>query len=308
MVYGLLKKIVVSRSIKLLAISILSTAWLAPLQAADTTPIKTVAVAKNIYLLYGRGGNVAVLTGDDGAIMVDDQFAAQVPLLRDAISQFTDAPLRFVLNTHWHGDHTGGNELLGKADVMIVAHDNVRKRMSTEQFQAHFDRSTPPSPAEALPVVTFSDKVSLHFNGEDIRLIHVPHAHSDGDTMVHFRQANVLHMGDTFFNGNFPFVDISSGGNLNGIIKAAELGLSLTDADSKIIPGHGKLTDRDGLQTYLNMLLGVRDSVQRLVATGLSREMVVAAKPTLNWDADWGNGFINPDAMAGFAYDSLAEQ
>jgi glyoxylase-like metal-dependent hydrolase (beta-lactamase superfamily II) len=179
--------------------------------------IRTLSVSESVSMLVGEGGNIAVSVGGDGTLMIDDQFAPLTPKLLSAVEELGGGPVRLVINTHWHSDHTGGNENLGRAGALLFGHDAVRERMSTEQFTAAFGRRTPPSPEEALPVVTFSETLSLHWNGDAIRAVHVANAHTDGDSIIHFTGADVIHMGDTFFNGMYPFVDVSAGGSLDGI-------------------------------------------------------------------------------------------
>jgi glyoxylase-like metal-dependent hydrolase (beta-lactamase superfamily II) len=213
--------------------------------------------------------------------------------------------VRFVVNTHWHGDHTGGNENMGKAGALIVAHENVRVRMSREHFMAAFGRKIPPSPEAALPVVTFTDAVTFHWNGDEIRVHHVPPAHTDGDSIVHFVKADVVHMGDVFFNGGYPFIDTSSGGRVDGVIAAADRVLAAVGEKTRIIPGHGPLATKADLQAYRDVVKTLRDRIATLKAEGKSRDEVIAAKPTADHDAKWGGGFMKGDTFTGLVYDSL---
>ena len=270
--------------------------------------IKPEQLSDNLYLLTGAGGNMALFTGEDGAFMVDDQFAPLSEKILAVVSELTDEPLRFVVNTHWHGDHTGGNENMGKAGALVVAHENVRKRMSTEQFTKLWNRTTPPSPAAALPVITFTDATTFHWNGDEVRVQYVGPAHTDGDAIILFKKANVIHMGDTFFNGSYPYVDLSAGGSVDGVIENARRVLELTDEQTKIIPGHGPLTDKKGLQQYHDLLVRLRGKIKTLVDAGNSREQVIAAKPTREFDAHYGQGFMKPDIWTGIVYDSLKQQ
>ncbi len=268
--------------------------------------IETVTVAPGVHMLVGRGGNIGVSSGEDGIVLVDDQFAPLHEKIVAAAAAIQPGPIRFVLNTHWHGDHTGGKENLGRAGVVIVAHDNVRTRMSTDQFMEAFDRRVPASPPAALPVVTFAESVTLHLNGEDIFVFHVPRAHTDGDAIVHFRRADVVHMGDTFFAGRYPFIDLGSGGSLEGVIHAAELVLKLANQSTKIIPGHGPLAGREELGAYRDVLVTARDRVAAAIAEGKSMEEVVASRPLAEFDATWGSGFIKPEDFLKIVYTSLA--
>ena len=209
------------------------------------------------------------------------------------------------MNTHWHGDHTGGNENMGKAGAILVAHENVRRRMGSEQFIKLFDRKVEASPEGALPVVTFAEGVTFFWNGDEVRVFHVAPAHTDGDSVIQFVKADVVHMGDTFFNGNYPFIDTSSGGRVDGILAAADRVLSAATDKTRIIPGHGPVGGKAELQAYRDTVKAVRDAVARLKAEGKNREAVLAAKPSAAYDAKWGQGFIMPDVFVGIVFDSL---
>lgn len=295
-----------SRRWDIALIAVAATLVALPLAAQQQeVEIQTVRVADGVYMLVGRGGNIGVSVGEDGAFLVDDQYAPLTPKIQAAVAALTDAPIRFVINTHWHGDHTGGNENLGRAGAVIVAHENVRKRMSVEQFIAAFDSRTPPAPAGALPVITFTLGVTFHWNADAIHVFHVNPAHTDGDAIIHFQRANAVHMGDTYFNGIYPFIDVSTGGNLDGMIAAADRVLALSDAGTRIIPGHGPLSNQPELRAYRDMLSAVGRRVRRLAREGKTREQVIAAKPTQDYDATWGGGFLQPDQWVGIVYDAV---
>jgi glyoxylase-like metal-dependent hydrolase (beta-lactamase superfamily II) len=255
-------------------------------------------------MLTGAGGNMAVSAGSDGVFLVDDQYAPLTDKIRAAVKVLSDRPIRFVLNTHFHGDHTGGNENLGKDGAVIVAHDNVRKRMSVEKFNKLFNLTSPPSPAIALPLVTFAESVTFHLNGEDVDAVHVPPAHTDGDVVVFFRKANVIHGGDTVFNGMYPVVDLSSGGSVDGMIGATDRVLAAADASTKIIPGHGPLATKADVKAYRDMLVASRDAILPLVKAGKTLDEVKAAKPTAALDEKWGKGFIKPDLWVTIVWSS----
>jgi glyoxylase-like metal-dependent hydrolase (beta-lactamase superfamily II) len=274
-------------------------------QDFSTVEIETIPVADGVFMLVGAGGNIGLSVGDDGAYLIDDQYAPMTDKIRAAVAAQTNAPVRFVVNTHWHGDHTGGNEAFGEAGALIVAHENVRERMSADQFIEAFGSTVPASPAAALPVLTFTDAVTFHWNGDEIRVLHVAPAHTDGDAIIHFVGADVLHTGDTYFNGMYPFIDVSSGGRIDGVIAAADRMLALAGADTQIIPGHGPLSNRVELQAYRDVLATVRDRIGKLIADGMDRDAVVAAKPTADLDATWGGGFMKPDAWVGIVYDAI---
>jgi cyclase len=271
----------------------------------DKITIEAEAAGPGVHVLYGAGGNMALGHGADGVFLVDDQFAPLSPKIMAKIREIAGRDVRFLVNTHWHYDHTGGNENFGKAGTLIVAHDNVRVRMATEQRRG--DRVTPPSPPPALPVITFDSTNSFHINGDTVRAIHVPHAHTDGDALIRFEKANVLHMGDTFFNMNtFPFIDLASGGSIRGLIAAIDRGLELSDDATRIIPGHGKMTDRKALAGYRAMLADVTTKVERLKTEGQPRDAIIAAKPAAAYEAGRTGGFISADAFVGTVFDSLS--
>lgn len=265
--------------------------------------ISTTKVGEGLYMVQGAGGNMALSVGTDGAFLVDDQFAPLAPKIEAAIGGLTDKKLAFILNTHWHGDHAGGNEPLAAKGARIVAHDNVRKRL--KEGLKRENGETPPAPAGALPVVTFADAVTFHWNGDTVRAHHVADAHTDGDAFVYFEGADVLHMGDVFFNGGFPFIDLASGGTLDGYIAAQETALAIGDADTKIIPGHGALAGKAELAASVAMLRDVRARIAKLVKRGLDEDSAIKAKPLADLADKWGKGFIDADAMTRTAYRSL---
>lgn len=285
----------------------LSTAS-APAQERDFSDveIETVLVAQGVWMLVGAGGNIGVSAGEDGVFLIDDQFAPLTEKIRAAVAKFSPKPIRFVLNTHWHGDHVGGNENLGKAGSLIVAHENVRRRMSTEQFMEAMNRKVPPSPEAALPVVTYDSSVTFHLNGDEIYAFHVPPAHTDGDSIVYFREADAVHMGDVFFQSGYPFIDLSSGGSARGVLHAVDRVLGMIGDETKVIPGHGELTDRAALETYREMLSTVIERVAAMKGEGKSLEEVQAAKPTEEFDERWGGGFIDADRFVASIYESLS--
>ncbi|MDQ3242861.1 MAG: MBL fold metallo-hydrolase [Gemmatimonadota bacterium] len=276
-------------------------------QDLSQATVKVVPVASGIYMLEGAGGNIGLSVGKDDAFMIDDQFAPMTPKVRAAIATVTPRPVRFLVNTHWHGDHTGGNENMAGAGAILVAHDNVRRRMSSEQFIAAMQQRIPASPAAALPVVTFSESISFFVNDDSVRAFHVRNAHTDGDAIIIFRRANVMHMGDTFFNGAYPFVDLSTGGSIRGLLAAVDTALARSNAATKIIPGHGPLGTRADLIRYRDVVRTVRDRVARLVIQRRTLAQVLAAKPSAEFDAKWGAAFIKPDVFVTTVYQSLAQ-
>ena len=283
----------------------LATPVLAQQQDFSKVEVQSEKVADGVYMLKGAGGNIGLSIGPNGSLVIDDQYAPLSDKILAAIKALTPDPVRFVVNTHWHGDHTGGNENLARTGAFLVAHENVRKRMGSEQFIAMFNQKVPASPEAALPVVTFAEGVTFHWNGDEVRAFHVAPAHTDGDTVVQFVKADVVHMGDCFFNGNFPFIDTSSGGKVDGIVAAADRVLGGVTDKTKIIPGHGPVASKADLQAYRDTVKSVRDRVAKLKAEGKTKEAAVAAKPTAEFDAKWGQGFIKHDVFVGLVYDSL---
>jgi glyoxylase-like metal-dependent hydrolase (beta-lactamase superfamily II) len=270
--------------------------------------VKAHQVAPGIYMLQGAGGNIGLSVGPDGAFLIDDQFAPLTDKVKAAVAAVTDKPVRFVLNTHWHPDHTGGNENLGKAGSLIVAHDNVRVRLAAGLVDPFFDRNIPPAPAGALPVVTFDSTVTFHLNGEEIHAFHVPPAHTDGDSVVHFRKADVLHTGDLLFNGGYPVLDVPSGGTIAGWIAVADRLLELAGPGTKIIPGHGDLATRADLQRFRDMLATVRERVLPLVRAGKPLDEVVAARPLADLEEAWGSRFVKTDRFLRAVHASLTRE
>ncbi|HYI08950.1 MAG TPA: MBL fold metallo-hydrolase [Thermoanaerobaculia bacterium] len=253
--------------------------------------VKAAKVAGSVYMLTGAGGNIGVSVGSDGVVLIDDQYAPLAPKIEAALKSITDQPLRFVLNTHYHGDHTGGNEHFGKA-APLVAHENVRKRLASGTSRG--DHKVPPAPAGALPVVTFNDTLTIHLNGEDVRAVHMPHGHTDGDSVIWFTKSNVVHMGDDYFNGMYPFVDTENGGDIGGLIANIEKVVATIPDDAKVIPGHGALSDKAGLRAYLNVLRDTLAAVQRGVDAGKTVDQLKSEKVLAQWD-DWGKGWIKTD-------------
>ena len=293
------------RPIRLLAaLSLAASPLLASAQQDfSKVEIKTTALRDGTHMLTGAGGNIVASAGSDGVFIIDDQFAPLAGKIRAAVAKLSDKPIRFVVNTHWHGDHTGGNEELGKAGAVILAHDNVRKRMSVGQLL--LGNMVAPAPGAALPVVTFAADLSLHLNGDKVKVQHVAHAHTDGDALVKFERANVLHMGDVYFNGLYPFIDAGSGGSIGGLLAAIDAGLALSDAETLVVPGHGPVSNRAELAAYGAMLKGFRDRIAAMKAQGKSLAEVIAAKPTASTDEALGKAFIKPQQLVTFIYETL---
>ena len=265
--------------------------------------IRATKVAGNVYVLQGAGGNIGVSVGEDGILIVDDQFAPLADKIRASLKTLGQGKLRFILNTHWHGDHTGGNVAFGP-EAPIIAHDNVRKRMSSEQRSEFFKSTTPASPKEALPVVTFDQSLSVHFNGEEIRAIHFPHGHTDGDSVIFFTTSNVVHLGDDFFSGSFPFVDLDTGGSVEGLTKNIADLITKIPAGAKLIPGHGPVSTIDDLKAYHRMLVETTAIVRQKIAAKKSLDQIKGEGLPAEWKS-WGAGFIKTDQWLELVYRSL---
>ncbi len=286
-----------------LAIAAVANAPL-PAQSMDEVEIRVTHVAGSVHMLEGRGGNVGVSAGDDGVLIVDDQFAPLAPKIASALGRLGSKTPKFILNTHFHGDHTGGNEVFGKTGT-IVAHGNVRARLAAGANV--LGRDNPPAPKHALPVVTFDESLTIHMNGETIRAVHLPRAHTDGDALVLFETANVLHMGDTFFSGSFPFVDITNGGSIDGLIDGLRDLLPELRADVRIIPGHGPLSTKTDLETYIDMLEETSAIVRARIDEGMSLEECQAAGLPKKWES-WGRAFINETSWLGILWHGLSKK
>ena len=268
--------------------------------------IKATKVAGNVYMLEGAGGNIGVSVGADGILIVDDQFAPLADKIKAALKTLGDGKLKFILNTHWHGDHTGGNVVFGP-DAPIIAQTNVRKRLATEQKSEFFKNTTPASPKEALPVITFDESLSVHFNGEEIRVIHFPKGHTDGDSVIFFTGSNVVHMGDDFFAGRFPFVDFESGGSVEGLIKNIAEIIPKLPPGAKLIPGHGKLSTAEDLKAFHRMLLETTDIVRKKTAAKKTLDQIKKEGLPEEWKP-WGTGFIKTDMWLEIIYRSLSPE
>tara|TARA_R110002020_G_scaffold262126_2_gene476525 strand:+ start:86943 stop:87818 length:876 start_codon:yes stop_codon:yes gene_type:complete len=284
------------KKIKLLTLLLLSlTLQTFAFQDMSDVEIKVIPVSENIYMLMGNGGNIGISTGEDGVFMIDDEFAPLSQKILDAIKTISDKPVKFLANTHFHGDHTGGNANFEKEGALILAQENVRKRLSEKQNNG-------------LPVITFNEDMMIHVNGNDILATHVHNAHTDGDSMIYFPQSNVLHTGDTFFNGSFPFIDLSSGGSVAGDIEAGKAGLMLINNDTKIIPGHGALATQADYEKYVEMLKGIQSNVQQAIDSGTSKEDIIANESLTGdfySDEAMQDAFINGPKIRQTFYESL---
>jgi cyclase len=291
----------------LLSIAVAVSLSISSQSFAQQSPVKVEAnqLSDNIYMITGKGGNMGLLTGEEGSFLVDDQFAPLTEQIIEVVKSVGGDVPRFLINTHFHGDHSGGNENLGKAGTLIMAHHAVRERLVNGSYIGAFGMKSGPADKAALPTVTYSENMHVHINDETIRIIHVPSAHTDGDSFVVFEDANIVHAGDIFFNGFFPFIDGANGGSVRGVIAGADLMLALTDADSKIIPGHGPLASREDLQGYRDMLATAYERLLKLKNQGMSVEDAVAEAPLKDLEADWGNGIFTADKWIGIVYPAV---
>jgi glyoxylase-like metal-dependent hydrolase (beta-lactamase superfamily II) len=288
-------------------LAVIGISFLTFAQEFEKVQIETVKVTEGVYMLVGSGGNIGVSAGENGILLIDDQFAQLFEKIKRAISNFNGGPIRIVLNTNWHYDHVSGNEPLGKSGAIIIGHENSRKGMTSEQSYPEFDVKIPPYPEAALPAVTFTDALTLYFNGDEIRAIHIEKAHSDADILVYFRKANVIHTGDLYFSGGYPFIDVPHGGSIDGMIRAADRILNMIDASTKVIPGHGHLSNRGELQEYRDMLVTVRDRIGRQIKEGKTLEEVLSSKPTADFDKG-REQLIPPEMFVKIVYNDLSKR
>jgi cyclase len=276
----------------LILIVVLSLASLVRAQPKMEEKLETQKLTDTLHLITGPGGNIAVLVGKTGLLLVDDQVPPMTAKLKQTLAQISSKPVRYVINTHWHFDHAGGNPVFGGDGAVIVAHENVRKRLSTEQFMKLFNRKMPPIAPEGWPVITFAQSISFHVDGEDIDVFHVDAAHTDGDSIVHFRKADVIHTGDTFVSAGYPFIDASSGGSSEGFVRACDRVMELAQPTTRIIPGHGPISDKGKVRVFRDMMTTIRDRVRKQAAAHKSLADIQASKPTADFDTVWGNFFI----------------
>lgn len=265
----------------------------------DKVSIETIKLTENTFMLIGSGGNIGVSIGDDGVFIIDSQFAALTPKILATIKQLSDKEIKFLANTHHHGDHSGGNENISKLGTHIIAHDNVYDRIKNNSKQSD----------AALPVITFNDKLSLYINGEQVLIFHVDNAHTDGDAMLYFTKSNVLHTGDTYFNGRYPYIDLNSGGSVDGYINAVKAGLMIIDENTKIIPGHGNISNKTEYETFLKMLKSIKANVLAEIQKEKTEEEIVSNKSLTKKydDLDYGCCFINSEKIRRTFYKSLKQ-
>lgn len=286
------------------AILLCATLAAAQSQDFDKVEIKVHQVSGSVYMLEGAGGNIGVSVGEDGIVIVDDEFAPLAPKIKTALKGISDKPVRFVLNTHWHGDHVGGNAQFG-ADAPIIAQENVRERMQNGSNAA--GRTIPPAPKEALPIITFNDRATVHLNGEDIRAMHFPAGHTDGDSIIYFTKSKVVHMGDDFVRYGFPFVDLESGGSVEGMIAAVDKIIATFPPDTKVIPGHGQLSTVADMKPYVEMLRQTLAKVQAEIKQGKTLDQLKQEKVLAGYEK-WNGDFVNSDKWVETLYHDLTDK
>lgn len=274
----------------------------------ENVTISTTKLTNNTYMLKGSGGNIIVSVGQDGVFMVDDQFAPLTEKIKEAVSNITDQPVKFVINTHWHSDHTGGNENFGELGAIIISHDNVRERLSTEQFSEFFNRTVPPLPEKGLPIITFSNNMTIFQNGDEIKIIHVDKGHTDGDSIVYFTKNNVIHVGDDFNDKSYPLIDISSGGSIDGFISSLQTISSIIDDETKVVSGHSELSNKTKVNDLANMLKDVRQNVSQMIADGKSLDEIIASQPTSKYnEIYYDHSILKPEDFVTIVYQSLTK-
>jgi len=273
--------------------------------AGATTPIQTTKLTDTIFLLQGVGGNMVAQIGPDGKLLIDSSVDTAARAIMQTLAKLNGSPLKLLLNTHWHFDHTDGNAALHDAGAFIIAQENTRLRLSTPQKVKLFNLDFPASSTGGLPQLTFVDNEKLYFDNDELDLVHAPNAHTDSDIFVHFVNGNVIHTGDLWFNGFYPIIDDGTGGTVNGMIQGVDQVLTLADDKTKIIPGHGPLGDKRALQKYRDMLSTVANRVEKLKISGQTLDQVVAAKPTADLDGAWGSGRMKPDMFVTVVYNTL---
>jgi glyoxylase-like metal-dependent hydrolase (beta-lactamase superfamily II) len=275
------------------------------LKASATAKITVQTLRRNVSVLLGPGGNIAVLTGPDGKLVIDAEIVTARPNVAAALASINADPIKQLINTHWHFDHTGGNAWLHQAGASILAHENTRKRLSVDTRVEGWVYTFPAAPAGALPTTVFQDEHTVRANGSTLALKYYGPAHTDSDISVYFSEADVLHTGDTFWNRNYPFIDYSTGGSIDGQIRAAEANLAKVSATTIVIPGHGAVAGKADLTLFRDVLAGARDKVAKFKKQGRTLEEVIAAKPTARYDAEWGQSFQSPKSFLGWVYEGV---
>lgn len=290
----------------ILCSSIITNISLVEAQIRKNSEVMVTPVSEEMYMYTGKGGNIGVSIGNDGVLLIDSKSKQTIDMIVSSINNISDnKPIKFVINTHWHHDHVGGNENLNKNGTMILAHENVRERMTNKQFVDFLNREFLPYPENALPTMTYKKNLTLYFNDDRIDIHHIPHSHTDGDSIIYFNKNNIIHTGDIFINGRYPFIDHSSGGSIWGIIAGIEKIIKISNNDTKIIPGHGELTNREKLKDYLVMLNDIVQQVQKMMLNGNDLDTIIKSNITSKYDSIYSDTFINSQDFLGFVFKDL---
>ncbi len=277
-----------------------------PITFATHLELNTTRLTENMYVIHGSGGNVILSIGNDGIILVDDQYAPVTEKMMSIIANITNKPIKFVINTHWHPDHVGGNERLGEAGAVIVSHENVRKRLNQDQFFEMINQTIPALSKKGLPIITFSDNMTFYQNNDEIRISYLDNGHTDGDSAVYFTQNNVIHVGDDFSDEAYPFMDLSTGGSIDGLISSLKSIISIINNDTKVVAGHSGISNQTKVKDYANMLIDVRSLISSMIKEGKSLDEIIQSKPTAQYDTTYRDySFIKPKDFVTNIYESL---
>lgn len=277
-----------------------------PFAIASHLELSTTKLTDSMYVIHGSGGNVILSIGNDGIILVDDQYAPITEKMKSVIANITNKPIKFVINTHWHPDHVGGNEKLGEAGAIIISHDNVRKRLSNDQFFELINQTIPALSKKGLPIITFSDNMTFYQNNDEIRISYLDNGHTDGDSAVYFTQNNVIHVGDDFSDRAYPFMDLSTGGSIDGLISSLQSIISMIDNDTKVVAGHSGISNQTKVKDYVGMLIDVRSVISNMIKEGKTLDEIIQSKPTSQYDTTYRDySFIKPKDFVTNLYESL---
>ena len=277
-----------------------------PFAIASHLELNTTKLTNSMYVIHGSGGNVILSIGNDGIILVDDQYAPVTEKMKSVIANITNKPIKFVINTHWHPDHVGGNEKLGEAGAIIISHDNVRKRLSNDQFFELINQTIPALSKKGLPIITFSDNMTFYQNNDEIRISYLDNGHTDGDSAVYFTQNNVIHVGDDFSDRAYPFMDLSTGGSIDGLISSLQSIISMINNDTKVVAGHSGISNQTKVKDYVGMLIDVRSVISNMIKEGKTLDEIIQSKPTSQYDTIYQDySFIKPKDFVTNLYESL---
>lgn len=276
---------------------------------ASHLEINTTKLTDNMYIIQGSGGNVILYDGEDGIILVDDQYAPVTEKIKEIIANLTNKSIKIVINTHWHPDHTGGNEKLGELGAIIISHENVRKRLNDDQFFEFINMTIPALSEKGLPIITFSDTITVYQNDDEIKIVHLDHGHTDGDSAVYFSNNNIIYVGDDFSDRSYPFVDLSSGGSIDGLISSLQKILLMIDNDTKVIAGHSGISNKTKVEDYLDMLINIKNNINKMMQEEKSLDDIIKSRPTLKYDNIYHDySFIKPKDFITNIYMSLIKR